>query len=136
MLSVNEPDMVMSNEGDNSPFPDGSLQPELKTAASELVILQGVRDKRVRFVKPTFIPPWSEKPVLVTCNVAGLVIITPYEKNIRKRMAMVERGVMYVRPGQPFYVLMANTSATAATLPKNMLVSSAQNVPHVLFDTS
>ena len=86
ILAVNEPDMVMSIEGDKSPCPEGSLQPEITTAAAELASPQGVRDKRVSVAKPTFITPWYEKPVLVTCNVAGLVIIKPYEKTIRTRI--------------------------------------------------
>lgn len=134
ILAIDEPNMVMAVEDDKRPCPPDAPQPELTTASDDLARTQTQCEKRVRVAKSTTIAPWTEKPILVNCDVSGLVVITPYDKTIRSRLSMVARGVMDVRPNRPFYVLMANASSSTVQIPKNMYVACAQDVPSMVID--
>ena len=104
----------------------------MTSAAHELCTLQTTEDNRVRVAKAKWLLPWSQTPVTVNCSTPGLIVITPYDKPLERRLCLAARGVYDNTPGRPFQIMVANLSNSPTHLPKRMNIALAQDVPDMI----
>ena len=87
------------------------------------------RPHTVRLAKHVTIPPLSQTPVPVVTTAAGLVYLEPNQPVQTLHHVRTSNGVIEVRPGVRFDIVLANFSRTTQLLPKVMTIAYAKRNP-------
>ena len=88
VMANNQPEMIMPPAHDKRAISPLDAPLEMTTAALELCTLQNTDDNRVCVAKFKWMMPWSRTPSLVRCSTPGLIIITPFDKPLKKRLCI------------------------------------------------
>ena len=124
--------MIMAPADDKRTISPLDAPLQMTTAALELCTLKSTDDNHVRVGKPKWLMPSSPTPVLVRCSTQGLIVITPYDKPLNKRLCLAARVVYDSNPGQTFNFLVANLTGSPVYLPKRMNIALAQEMPDMV----
>ena len=87
------------------------------------------RPHTARITKHVMIPPLSQMSVLVVTRTAGLVYLEPKQPMQTRHHIRTSNGVIEVRPGVRFDIVLTNFSKTTLLLPKGMTISYAKRNP-------
>ena len=87
------------------------------------------RPDTVRLAKHVTIPPLSQMSIPVVMTAAGLVHLEPKQPVQTRHHIRTSNGVIEVRPGVRFDIVLANFSKTTQLLPKGITIAYAKRNP-------
>ena len=87
------------------------------------------RPHTVRLAKHVTIPPLSQMSIPVVTTAAGLVYLEPTQPVQTRHHVRTSNGVIEVRPGVRFDIVLANFSKKTQLLPKGMTMAYAKRNP-------
>ena len=89
------------------------------------------RDATVRLAQRRVLPPRSRTAMLVTADLAGQILVTPYNRLNKRHHCQTARGLAVVVPGQRFSVEVANLSDEPVCLRKGTVLATGSPVDDV-----
>jgi len=89
------------------------------------------RDATVRLALRRVLSPRSRTAMLVTANLAGQVLVTPYNRLNKRHRCQTARGLVVVVPGQRFSVEVANLGDELVCLRKGTVIATVSPVDNV-----
>ena len=90
------------------------------------------RPHTVRLAKHVTIPPLSQMSIPVVTTAVGLVYLEPKQPVQTRHHVRKSNGVIEVRPGVRFDIVLANFSKTTQLLPKCMTIAYAKRNPQAI----
>lgn len=73
--------------------------------------------------------PKTQHRIHVTVKSHGLLTIELREMPISRHHTLAARGIMYIAPEQPYYILVSNFSDRQVRLPKRMIIARCRPFP-------
>jgi len=89
------------------------------------------RDATVRLAQRRVLPPQTRRALLVTADLAGQVLVAPFNRLYKHHRCQTARGLAVVVPGQRFSVEVANLSDNQVCLSKGTIHATVSPVDDV-----
>jgi len=89
------------------------------------------RDATVRLVQRRVLPPRTRIAMMVTSDVAGQVLVAPYNRLHKHHRCQTARGLAIVVPGHSFSVEVASISDKLVCLHKGIIIATVSSVDDV-----
>jgi len=110
---------------------DASVPIVSRTACGKRERRRSPSNATVRLAQRQLLPPRSRTAMLVTADIAGQVLVTPYNRLNKRHRCQTARGLAIVVPGQRFSVEVANLSDEPVCLRKGTVIATVSPVDDV-----